>query len=325
MNSLSNNPKVSIIMPVYNAEKFIRKAVESICSQTYSNLEILIADDGSKDSSKQVVESINDDRIRYCHNKINLGYLKTCNNLFELSTGDLVTFQDADDYSDSKRIEIQVNRFRNDIELGMCGTFHINVNEHEIEIGKVERPQEYSEIEKEMKKRYQFCGATMMIRREVLDDVGFYRNAFDRITGEDYDLGYRIIEKYKSVNIPEFLYFYRHYSYDAKSGWDNNIRFLKNHKIVHFLANQRSSEGRDCIQAGKPEELEEFLSNLDKQFENDSAYFLRNQGHVALQQKRYTDTLRFAAKAIVTDPVYFRNYKNFVFCGYVIIRRVLNI
>lgn len=101
--------KVSVIIPVYNAQDTIRKCVESVINQTYKEIEILLIDDGSKDQSLEVIKSINDDRIRVV-SKQNEGAAKTRNKGIELATGKYITFIDNDDFIDKEYIERHITQ-----------------------------------------------------------------------------------------------------------------------------------------------------------------------------------------------------------------------
>jgi glycosyltransferase involved in cell wall biosynthesis len=79
-----HKPLVSVLMPVYNAEKYIADAIQSMIDQTYANIEILVTDDCSTDGSGSIIDQFTDRRIRKFKNPTNIGYLKTCNNLFNL-------------------------------------------------------------------------------------------------------------------------------------------------------------------------------------------------------------------------------------------------
>src|SRR5688572_15067752 len=100
--------KISVLMAAYNAAPFIGEAIESILNQTYSNLELLIADDASTDNTVKLIRNFNDSRIKLYNNEKNIGHVKTHNKLMLLAEGDFVTFQDADDYSELSRLELQM-------------------------------------------------------------------------------------------------------------------------------------------------------------------------------------------------------------------------
>ena len=98
--------KVSVVVPVYNAEKYIKTCVNSIRNQTYKNLEIILVDDGAKDNSPQICDDFQkeDARIRVIHKK-NEGAGKSRNRGIEIATGDYILFVDSDDYIKSTLIE----------------------------------------------------------------------------------------------------------------------------------------------------------------------------------------------------------------------------
>ena len=87
-------PLVSILMPCYNSEKYLVEAISSIKEQTYYNWELLICNDSSTDNSLSIIKQFESDKIKIFENKINKGYLKTCNFLFNQAQGDYITFQE---------------------------------------------------------------------------------------------------------------------------------------------------------------------------------------------------------------------------------------
>ena len=109
---------VSIVMPAFNSEQFIEKAIRSVIDQTYSNWELLVCDDGSTDNTKDIIRSFADDRIIYVGESARLGAFAARNMLIKRSSGAYVTFLDADDYIDIRRIELQVNKFESSPHLG---------------------------------------------------------------------------------------------------------------------------------------------------------------------------------------------------------------
>ena len=90
-------PLISVIMPVYNGERFLRQAVDSILSQTFKDFELIIINDGSSDSTEDIILSYKDKRIRYVKNEKNLRLIKTLNKGLELASGQFVSRMDADD------------------------------------------------------------------------------------------------------------------------------------------------------------------------------------------------------------------------------------
>ena len=102
--------KVTVVVPVYNAEKYLTECLESIQRQTYSNIEIILVDDGSKDSSPALCDAFQkkDNRIKVVH-KMNEGAGKSRNKGIEMATGDYILFVDSDDYIKSDLVEKCVN------------------------------------------------------------------------------------------------------------------------------------------------------------------------------------------------------------------------
>ena len=112
MQNRHNNkaPLLSVILPVYNAEKYIKESVYSVLNQTFSDFELIILNDGSKDNSAEVIKLINDDRIVYIEHA-NMGLAATLNKGIELSRANLIARQDNDDLSMPTRFQKQIEFF----------------------------------------------------------------------------------------------------------------------------------------------------------------------------------------------------------------------
>jgi glycosyltransferase involved in cell wall biosynthesis len=102
------NPLISVILPVYNAEKFLKESLNSILGQSYTNLEIIIINDGSSDNSQSIINSYSDDRIIYIHQEQNMGLIPSLNNAIHSAKGDFIVRMDADDIAFKNRIQLQV-------------------------------------------------------------------------------------------------------------------------------------------------------------------------------------------------------------------------
>lgn len=124
MKKSKQNPLVSVIIPTYNRAHLIATTIESVRQQTYSNLEILIVDDASKDNTAEVVKAIADSRIRYICNKTNQKASITRNNGVQAATGDYIAFLDSDDVWFPTKIERQLEAIQNhpDPEHVVCYT-----------------------------------------------------------------------------------------------------------------------------------------------------------------------------------------------------------
>ena len=120
---MRKSPVVSVLMPVYNGEKYLREAIDSILSQSFDDFEFLIINDGSTDRSVDIIESYSDPRIRLLHNKKNMGISPTLNRGLDLSYGIYIARMDCDDISMSDRLAKQVEFMDSHPEVGICGTW----------------------------------------------------------------------------------------------------------------------------------------------------------------------------------------------------------
>src|SRR5690606_32610740 len=120
--TLAMNPVLTIIMPVYNASRYVAQAIEGILEQTYDDFELIIADDGSTDGSREIIERYKDQRIILSPNSSNLGKTTTVNRIFKTARGRYVTIHDADDVSEPSRFEIQLETLDRDSSMVLCGS-----------------------------------------------------------------------------------------------------------------------------------------------------------------------------------------------------------
>lgn len=124
---MHNNPKVSLIMKVYNGERYLREAIDSILAQTFRDFELLIIDDGSTDGSADVVRGYSDARIRFLQNEQNMGLCATQNRALEETKGTYIAVMDCDDISYPTRFERQAEYLDTHEDVIMCGSFRNNL------------------------------------------------------------------------------------------------------------------------------------------------------------------------------------------------------
>jgi glycosyltransferase involved in cell wall biosynthesis len=225
-------PLISVIMPVFNAEKYINEAIESILNQTFFDFELCICDDGSTDGSYDICkkfESI-DSRIRIFKNNRNIGNLKTTNFLFSQCKGDYIAIQDADDYSIPERFQLLWNEFEKDSHLGIVGSNYMITDEGLNAISCGNLPLNDEAIRYIMEKEVPpILYGSILVKKEILEKVGFLRPVFNRKGYADLDLLYRICEVSKSKNIKQIAYFYRQnggYKYPKRGVVVNNGMYL---------------------------------------------------------------------------------------------------
>lgn len=199
-------PIISVVIPAYNAEKYLGQSVESILAQTFTDLEILIIDDGSTDKTLEIANGFTDPRIRVITNPHNLGLATSCNIGIKTAKGDFIARQDADDWSHPERFEKQLAFMRENSQVGVLGTSRQTTNEED-EIHN-QKPMLENVAFDNLLLRNSIIHGSVMIRRSVLEQVNGYDEWFTIC--EDYDLWLRIANGISLIrNLPEFLYVYR--------------------------------------------------------------------------------------------------------------------
>lgn len=208
------NPLVSVLIPCYNVSAYVAKAIQSILDQTYTNLEIFIIDDASIDDTLHKIESFNDNRIRIIQFKDNTKKIGAVNEVLKQVNGVFICFQDADDWSETNRIESQVNQFLNNKELGICFTAYKNVGEKKfkpspISLSNEDLRDEFIDFGHRQNKHFHpTCCPSMMISKTVLVNFCGYHPYFFGRVGEDIHWIYKILKKFQGVTVNEPLYYY---------------------------------------------------------------------------------------------------------------------
>src|SRR6185295_3491651 len=125
-------PQVSVLMSVYNGEKYLKEAMESILNQSFPDFEFLIFNDSSTDSGREIILSFNDPRIVLVDNEKNIGLTKSLNKGLSLAKGKYIARMDADDISDAGRLNEQVNYMEKNSDVAVCGSWVQFLNESEV-------------------------------------------------------------------------------------------------------------------------------------------------------------------------------------------------
>lgn len=201
------NPLISVLMPVYNGQQYLAEAIESILNQTYRNFELLLLDDGSSDNSEHIIKAFNDSRIIYIKNETNKGLIYTLNRGVGLAKGTFIARMDADDVSVVSRFEKQIEEFKKDEKLVICGSF-IKTFGNGAEQYISHMPVTNAQILASIFFTCPFAHPSVMIKKESLLQLNeFYREDYKH--SEDYDLWSRLVFVGNCKNIPEFLLNYR--------------------------------------------------------------------------------------------------------------------
>lgn len=241
---------ISVIIPVYNAEKYIRKCIESVLNQTYRNLEIILIDDGSTDNSYSVCQEYNNNSSVKIIHKENEGVSKARNYGIDISNGKYLIFIDADDYISCDMIEkLYKNIKENNADISMCNIIRINekgqyIDKFNKNIDKKEKKVEILSrdefISNILDYRCYFTYATnKLIKKEVLKKVRFNEEIHYNEDGVFFlELSNNIK---KAVYIePVELYFYLQNSNSANAQKFNerSITIIKSFEIFETYFNE---------------------------------------------------------------------------------------
>ena len=204
---MNNNPKISVVMSVYNGGKYLYESVNSILKQTYSDFEFIVIDDGSTDNTNIYLESINDSRFILIHQE-NKGLTASLNKAISLSKGEYIARQDADDISLPDRLEKQIKFLENNKDYVLVGSYAYLINEISEQTGIYKLPLTDTEIRWTLLFRNPFCHSTVMIRADCLRNKEIKYNESIK-TAQDYEFWSRIVKFGKIANIDEALVKYR--------------------------------------------------------------------------------------------------------------------
>ena len=210
----SKEPLVSVIIPAYNAERFIARTLQSVLAQTYTNLEVIVVDDGSGDGTAQIVKSIaqTDRRIIFLQQP-NLGVAAARNLGISKSTGEFIAPIDADDLWYPENIVKQVQQMQSDSSVGLVYSWSVDIDENDALLGGFRAAKIEGEVYNTLV-CHNFIGnaSASLIRRSCLGKANPYNceMKLQNAQGcEDWELYLRIAENYQFRVVPEFLVGYR--------------------------------------------------------------------------------------------------------------------
>ena len=253
--------KVTVLMPVYNGEKYLREAIDSILSQTFTDFDFLIVDDGSIDQSLEIAKSYTDVRIKIIENVQNLGIITTLNKGLKIAKGKYIARMDSDDVCFPARLEKQVDFLDKHPEISIIGSNVQVIDSSSKRIKTMSFPTE-SEL---IKWHLFFCSPiahpTVLARREVLIKLGGYNSQCQYV--EDYELWLRASKDYKFENISEELLYYRlhdnNISVNHQQAQEKNASYYLQSYCLKSLNLNLSTSGLDMIRF-KSERYDAFTS-----------------------------------------------------------------
>ena len=273
--------KISVIMPAYNAEKYIGEAIESILNQTYKNFEFIIINDGSTDRTEDIILSYDDPRIVYLKNKENSGIVVSLNNGLKHAKGQYIARMDADDISLPTRFEKQLKYMENNQHISVLGTGLILFGEN-VQENKRVFTTDYKKSKAELLFAPCVAHPTVMIRKEVLDKNNIcYENQY--LGMEDFAMWCKIATVSEITSLYECLHYYRIHPQQITQNintetrkrlfnlLDERMRFIKlnleyNEKEIFMFYCLNEIEQFDV------EKIKSFINILKKVVENNKKY-----------------------------------------------------
>lgn len=207
---MPETPRVSVVMPVHNGGVYLEHAVDSILGQTFPDLEFVIIDDGSTDSTAQVLRRYQtaDRRVRVYHQE-NAGIVASLNRGCHEAKAAYIARMDADDIAFPDRLARQVEFLDGNPAVAVVGSAVVRIDASGREIKRNVCPTSHAEIVEALREYTCFTHPSVMLRAAALAAVGGYRPAYR--AAEDYDLWLRLSERYEMANLPDPLFYYRVY------------------------------------------------------------------------------------------------------------------
>lgn len=233
--------KVSIVLPTYNGAKYLRQSIDSCLNQTFKNIELIIVDDSSMDETPDIIQSYQDERIKYVRHKKNRGLSHALNTGFKKATGEYLTWTSDDNYYAENAVELMVTilQINKKIDFVYSNFYIINADNKLL--------QSVNVLPSKKLKEYNCIGPCFLYRRKIYEVIGqFNPTAF---LAEDYEYWIRVFKRYRMQKLDEFIYWHRlhsqsltgQYAEEAKRSADHiRDNFFKIHAMKRRLLSSLS-------------------------------------------------------------------------------------
>jgi GT2 family glycosyltransferase len=251
-------PRVSVVLPVYNGERFLAEALDSILAQSFADFELIALDDGSHDGSGEILDRVarTDSRVTVLH-QTNGGVIAALNGGLALARGEFIARMDADDVAHPERFARQVAFLDAHPEIAVIGCAVRLIDESGKPIRDVAYPDTPEAVAEFLEIGAPLAHPSVMMRRDAVLAVGGYRAAYRH--AEDYDLWLRMAQRYRLANLPDRLLFYRQHPAKLSSVYAVEQRLAAS---IALLAARCRRAGRpdptDGLSALMPDDIERF-------------------------------------------------------------------
>jgi len=245
-----NNPLVSIILPTYNGARAIGRSIESIFKQSFSDWELIIVNDYSKDNTEEIILNYKakDSRIIYLRNEENLGIQKSLNKGLKNAKGDYIArIDDDDEWIDFDKLREQVEFFSNNKNYVLIGTGTVVVDENGKELYRYLLPEDDAELRNKILTKNCFTHSSVLFRKEIALKFGGYSEEKTVRHIEDYDLWLKMGTVGKLRNLPRYAvsFMLRQGAISSR----NKIEQLK--KIIKLIRNYKDQYPNYCVSFAK--------------------------------------------------------------------------
>lgn len=242
-------PKVTVIMPVYNGESYLHEAITSILSQSFTDFEFIVIDDGSDDRSWEIIQSFKDPRIRLERNGTNMGLIATLNKGIKLAKGDYIARMDCDDVSLPERLAKQVRYMEEHPEIGVLGTWVEFIDESGKIRGDWCMPTHPSLVGWSLIFGNCLAHPAVIMRSKMVERLGYYQP--EALHVEDYDLWTRASFFTRIANLSEILLKYRIWQRSVslqhtQTQQENDLRVMRA-MIKRLLGSEISTKSLLCL------------------------------------------------------------------------------
>ena len=222
-------PAISVILPVYNGEAYLRQAIDSILSQSFADFEFIIVDDGSTDRSSEIIQSYSDPRIHAIRNSKNLGLVGALNVGIAQARGKYIARQDQDDISKQSRLELQFQAMEKDL-LDICGTRWSTVDSQGQILSTAQIPITENAIFACLATTVPFAHGSVMMRKRFMSEHHLQYD--EKHLAEDLSLWIRFAQAgARFANLHETLYLYRIHpkslSFTKKEAFRQSAKLLR--------------------------------------------------------------------------------------------------
>lgn len=292
-------PKITVLLPVYNCELYIKEAVDSILNQTYSDFEFLIIDDASTDATVAIIKTYNDPRIQLIQKPQNSGYTNSLNYGLSIAKGEYIARMDGDDISLPERFAKQVAFLDANLDVILCGTFYSIIGTERV----VTVPENFEDIKLALLRKCCFGHPTVMIRKNSLDRLLVIYDV-NKEPAEDYDLWVRLLAIGKMHNLQEVLLNYRIHDSQVSQKREKqqiNSALEASLNILQYL---------DCtIEADERKLLKNVIQNTGNISFNEIKHFLFLNDKLKLSNSNsFFETKGFQDYLCYLEGKVFRNY-----------------